>query len=58
MMKLNKAQKTYIAAMAGLFVALDVAGVSHGDKLALSVIIGAVVPLFLPRFTAQLVRPS
>jgi hypothetical protein len=58
MMKLNKAQKIYTASMAGLFVALDLAGVSHGDKLALSLLIGAVAPLFLPRFASQLVRLS
>jgi len=56
MMKLNKAQKIYIAGMASLFVALDIAGVSHTDKLAVSLLIGAVAPLFVPGFITQLVR--
>jgi hypothetical protein len=58
MMKPNKEQKIYIASMAVLYVVLDLAGVSHGDKLALSLLIGAVAPLFVPGFTARLLRQS
>lgn len=54
MMKPNKEQKIYIASMAVLYIVLDLAGVSHGDKLALSLLIGAVAPLFFPRFSSKL----
>lgn len=58
MMKPNKEQKIYIASMAVLYVALDLAGVSNGDKLALSLLLGAVAPLFFPRFTSRLLSQS
>lgn len=53
-MKMNKEQKIYIASMAVLYVVLDLAGVSHGDKFALSLLIGAVAPQFFPGFTSRL----
>ena len=58
MKKPNKEQKIYIASMAVLYVALDLAGVSNGDKLALSLLIGAVAPLFFPRFTSRLLSQA
>jgi anti-anti-sigma regulatory factor len=58
MMTTNKEQKIYIAGMATLYVVLDLAGVSHWDKFALSLLLGAVAPLFFPRFTAKLLKPA
>ena len=57
-MKFNKEQKIYVAGMAALYVVLDLAGVSHLDKFALSLLIGAVAPLFVPGFTARLFRQN
>lgn len=58
MFKFGKEHVLYVAAMGALFVALDFIGVSHGDKMALAVLIGALMPLYAPRFAARLTSAS
>ena len=58
MMTTNKEQKIYIASMAALYVVLDLAGVSHWDKIGVSLLLGTVAPLFFPRFSAKLLKQA
>ncbi len=58
MFKFIKEHKAYVATMATLFVVLDLLGVSHGDKLALSVLVGVLGPIFAPRLTSRLLKTS
>lgn len=48
----------YVAVMAGAFIALDLLGVSHGDKLALSALFGTLAPLYFPRLTARVLNQN
>jgi hypothetical protein len=57
-MKLKTGKTAYVGLMALAFVALDLAGVSHLDKLALSALFGALAPLYAPRLSARLLGNS
>lgn len=54
MLKLKPRHLAYIAAMAAVYGALELAGVSDGDKFALSAIFGAVAPLCFPKLSERL----
>jgi hypothetical protein len=56
MFKFSKERLLYVATMLGLFTVLDLCGVSHGDKLALSVLVGVLGPLYAPRLSAKLLN--
>lgn len=58
MFKFKTEHKVYVAVMAAAFAVLDMLGVSHGDKLALSALFGATAPLYFPRITARLLSQN
>jgi hypothetical protein len=53
MLKFKKEHIIYAAGMTAAFITLDVLGVSHVDKLAISALFGILAPLYFPRIAAR-----